>query len=202
MSPIERVAQRAQAFTVLGVSASASQEDIRKAYRKLAFDKHPDRNPDAGSEFARIAEAYRFVKENAAELGIKPGEPKRGVTPSRPRTVSRPSVLAEEVTFDDATLFECEALLNAEGGPGTLHVARAVYRVGRKLTYFVPTAMAPGRNEVVVPTGMLSDSRRALPKIVAFDSRETSGGTFVMAAENCEAHFPGARGIQIRFASA
>ena len=205
MSPIDRVAQRAKAFTVLGVSASATQDDIRKAYRQLAFDKHPDRNPDTETEFARIAEAYRFVSDHAAELGIKPTPANDSPAP-RPRTVSRtvsrPSVQAAETAFDEATIADCKALLDAEGGPGTLHASTAVYRVGRSMTYFVPTPIEKGRNEVVVPTGMLSDSRKSLPKIVAFDSREAAGGFFEMAAEDCAEYFPGARKIQIRFASA
>ena len=200
MSPIDRVTQRAQAFTVLGVPATANQEDIRKAYRQLAFEKHPDRNAGTTNEFARIAEAYRFVSENADELGIKPATPKAATV--RPRTVSRPTVQASETSFDQTTIDECRSLAEAEGGPGTVHISTAVYRFGRRLTYFVPSALENGRNEVVVPTGMLVDSRKALPKIVAFDSREAAGGCFEVPGEDCEEHFPGARRIQIRFATA
>lgn len=201
MSPIDRVAQRARAFTVLGVSASATQDDIRKAYRQLAFSKHPDHNPDTETEFALIAEAYRFVNDHAAELGIKQTPANDSPAP-RPRTVSRPSVQAAEIAFDEATIADCQALLDAEGGPGAVHVSNAVYRVGRSLTFFVPAPIEKGRNEVAVPTGMLTDSRKSLPRIIAFDAREAVGGYFEMNAEDCAEHFPGARKIQIRFASA
>jgi molecular chaperone DnaJ len=54
------VAQSGDYYKVLGVDRKASQEDIKKAYRKLARQYHPDTNSDAGAEarFKGISEAY------------------------------------------------------------------------------------------------------------------------------------------------
>ncbi len=51
-------------YQILGVSREASDEDIKKAYRKLVFEHHPDRNPDNADSEARIREinvAYEFL---------------------------------------------------------------------------------------------------------------------------------------------
>jgi molecular chaperone DnaJ len=53
-------------YKVLGVSKDASAEEIKKAYRKLARENHPDRNPDdpkAEDRFKSIQEAYDTLSE-------------------------------------------------------------------------------------------------------------------------------------------
>ncbi|HVO87396.1 MAG TPA: molecular chaperone DnaJ [Casimicrobiaceae bacterium] len=51
-------------YTVLGVNRDASEEDIKKSYRKLAMKHHPDRNPDdrsAEEKFKEAKEAYEVL---------------------------------------------------------------------------------------------------------------------------------------------
>ncbi|MBI2756330.1 MAG: molecular chaperone DnaJ [Chloroflexi bacterium] len=52
-------------YEVLGVGRSASDDDVKKAYRKLALQFHPDRNtePDATDKFKEATEAYQVLAD-------------------------------------------------------------------------------------------------------------------------------------------
>lgn len=60
------MASKRDYYDVLGVSRDASQEEIKKAYRKLALKYHPDVNPDkkeADAKFKEINEAYEVLSD-------------------------------------------------------------------------------------------------------------------------------------------
>ena len=75
-------------YETLEVSRGASDAEIRQAYRKLAKDLHPDRNPspDAAARFSEVAAAYEVLGDDAkrktydrdGEEGLKRAEQQRG----------------------------------------------------------------------------------------------------------------------------
>ena len=50
-------------YEVLGVKPKASSDEIKRAFRKLSFEKHPDKNPNCKEEYVKINEAYETLKD-------------------------------------------------------------------------------------------------------------------------------------------
>lgn len=64
--PGDKAEQMKDLYSVLGVSQSASEDEIKKAYRKLSKKYHPDANPgnkEAEERFIEVSEAYATLED-------------------------------------------------------------------------------------------------------------------------------------------
>lgn len=67
----------ADPYQTLGVSRTASEADIKKAYRKLAKELHPDRNkdnPKAAEKFSQVTNAYDLLNDKDKRARFDRGE--------------------------------------------------------------------------------------------------------------------------------
>ena len=63
-------------YEILGVAKTATEEDIKKAFRRLAMKHHPDRNPGdkaAEESFKECKQAYEILTDAQAAAGAAGG---------------------------------------------------------------------------------------------------------------------------------
>jgi curved DNA-binding protein len=106
-------------YAALGVERGASQEEIKKAYRRLAQKYHPDvsKEPEAEERFKQIAEAYGTLKDPEKRaaydaLGARP----QGEEFRPPPEWTRQHGGNEQFSFDDVDFADLFTRFGARGG--------------------------------------------------------------------------------------
>lgn len=98
-------------YAILGVAKDASEEDIRRTFRKLAKELHPDVNPanraSAEERFKRVSAAYDIVGDpekrklfDRGEIDAR-GEPRRGFTRTHAGAAGREPGAPQGTRYDD-----------------------------------------------------------------------------------------------------
>ena len=88
-------------YKMLGVPENAGDEDIRKAFRKLAFQYHPDKNigheKEAEEKFKDINEAYGVLSDQAKRQQYDLAQQKRLGGRGRPALLRRVSSILSRI---------------------------------------------------------------------------------------------------------
>ncbi len=154
--PARRPIASGAQYRLLGVTRTASPDDVRHAFRKRAFATHPDRNADdprAAEKFKEAMRAYEAIKA-AGRMG--PGGPSRSIEihiASGPNAISGLAVgddgraiasARDGLTFIDAA-GRVTQRLTAVTGVGAVHASpdlqRIVYADWQGLSFYAPEGL-------------------------------------------------------------
>ncbi len=114
---------------ILGLQVGAKPDDIKKAFRELAFQYHPDRNPGskgAEDQFKKIAEAYAYLTDNSELLNAI----------HSPQATSSKNTQFYSDIFDD--LFGVQTQTTVQKGKDAYQVAELTLKeafIGKKETF-------------------------------------------------------------------
>jgi hypothetical protein len=91
-------ASTADYYAILGLTSGATLADVKKAYRTLARQHHPDRNnadPGAADRFRRITEAYEYLSAHLKDNDPRNGHGRPGPTAPPRADVGMPGGYSE-----------------------------------------------------------------------------------------------------------
>ncbi|MXQ06546.1 DnaJ domain-containing protein [Alphaproteobacteria bacterium GH1-50] len=196
MSPIERVRQRSKARSILGLDGAPSLEEIRKAYRRKAFDIHPDRGHGSSDDLAELNAAYALLTGDMPEAANAAPE-ERKVSARRP---TRPELGIRVLAVDEMTMKRAERLLaETREDASAEHVAVNIRQTGRRLTYLFSSRLSQGRNRIALPAEILASPVRNTPRIITFRSANAGRGQVRLPRDLVTANFPGATEVVLQF---
>ncbi|WP_299799575.1 J domain-containing protein [uncultured Ruegeria sp.] len=208
MEPVDKINARTDALADLGLAANASPDDIRNAWRQIAFHAHPDHTGGDCADFSRAKVAYDFLRNQG--LTVKGAANSAARRPRRPRLKKRMIELAQQDITSCRALLNPEQALSHDSGlretvpdrehfKASDHVPEAIGCYGRNLTYFVTTSVCEGANRVALPTSVLTNNRHMETEVLSFQSKDIGAGEVVVPDTICESKFPGAKSVRIRF---
>lgn len=121
-----------QPYSVLGLQADATREEVKSAYRRLALATHPDRNPDdtdANARFRRVQEAYERILAGGLEEGAA------GITVSIEIQGGGPLVSSIAVKGADVIVGSSNGRLYVFNTDGSLREARVLGDSAAKIAF-------------------------------------------------------------------
>ncbi len=217
MTPIERAQAVADAQEILGVATHATEVELRSAWKKLAFEMHPDRGSGTSHELANINAAYNLLKNRSRQAIPEPGsafpgpasrEPANSNPAKKPasnnttrnRVHPRRVASARTTGLTASVAAECRRILDDGGNSQADHLPDAIRRSGREIEYLVKTQLAKGVNRIALPVCDYRGTRQSTIRRITFSASDSGSGTFTIPDHLRRDLFPGARTVRIHFA--
>ena len=120
-------------YTTLGVSRDATEEDIKKSYRKLAMKHHPDRNPDdkaSEEKFKEAKEAYEVLTDAKSARPTTSSATRASIRrPGSAAGPAGPKASADSPTRSATSSARSSASRGAAGGSGVYRGADLRYNL-------------------------------------------------------------------------